>query len=106
MPTPTAPNPPLQLEAVLRQIETLPTLSPVATRLLHIAGLEDADLDALVEIIESDPTLTARLLGICRRADKGWGDRVTTVRRAVVMLGLDAVQRSEERRVGKEGRSR
>ena len=31
-------------------------------------------------------------LGLCRRADKGLGDRITTVRRAVVMLGLEAVQ--------------
>jgi hypothetical protein len=81
-----------QIETLLRGIQSLPTLSPVATRLLHIAGMEDADLDALVEIIESDPALSARLLGLCRRADKGLGDRITTVRRAVVMLGLDAVQ--------------
>jgi signal transduction histidine kinase/HD-like signal output (HDOD) protein len=81
-----------QIELILRQIETLPTLSPVATRLLEIAGAEDADLDRIVEIIESDPALTARMLGLCRRADKGWGDRITTVRRAVVMLGLEAVQ--------------
>ncbi|MEX2218346.1 MAG: HDOD domain-containing protein [Phycisphaerales bacterium] len=83
---------PSQIELILRQVESLPTLSTVATRLLGIAGVEDADLDALVEIIESDPALSARLLGLCRRADKGWGDRITTVRRAVVMLGLDAVQ--------------
>src|SRR5690606_36384639 len=36
--------------------------------------------------------LTARLLALCRRADKGLGDRITTVRRAAVMLGLEAVQ--------------
>src|SRR6266850_1126606 len=81
-----------QIELILRRVESLPTLSPVATRMLQIAGVEDADLDALVEVIESDPPLTARLLGLCRRADKGWGDRITTVRRAVVMLGLEAVQ--------------
>src|SRR3954467_13367358 len=85
-------SPAAQIEAILREVESLPTLSPVATRLLQIAGVEDADLDALVEIIESDPALSARLLGLCRRADKGLGDRITTVRRAVVMLGLEAVQ--------------
>jgi signal transduction histidine kinase/HD-like signal output (HDOD) protein len=85
-------SPASQIETILREVESLPTLSPVATRLLQIAGVEDADLDALVEIIESDPALSARLLGLCRRADKGLGDRITTVRRAVVMLGLEAVQ--------------
>src|SRR2546423_6331964 len=81
-----------QIELILRQVDNLPTLSPIATRLLEIGNVEDADLDKIVEIIESDPPLTARLLGLCRRADKGLGDRITTVRRAVVMLGLEAVQ--------------
>jgi signal transduction histidine kinase/HD-like signal output (HDOD) protein len=80
------------VELILRQIETLPTLAPVAMRLMRIGNLEDADLDHVVELIESDPPLTARLLGLCRRADKGLGDRITTIRRAVVMLGLEAVQ--------------
>src|SRR3954467_12196917 len=85
-------SPAAQIEAILREVDSLPTLSSVATRLLRIASVEDADLDALVEIIESDPALSARLLGLCRRAGKGLGDRITTVRRAVVMLGLEAVQ--------------
>jgi len=81
-----------QIELILRQVDNLPTLSTIATRLLDVGTLEDADLDRIVEIIETDPALTARLLGLCRRADKGLGDRITTVRRAVVMLGLEAVQ--------------
>src|SRR5690606_33811893 len=70
----------------------LPTLAPVAMRLMRIGNLDDADLDQVVELIESDPPLTAKLLGLCRRADRGLGDRITTVRRAVVMLGLETVQ--------------
>lgn len=81
-----------QIDLILRQVDSLPTLSPIATRLMEITNVEDADLDRLVEVLESDPALTARLLGLCRRADKGLGDRITTVRRAVVMLGLEAVQ--------------
>jgi signal transduction histidine kinase/HD-like signal output (HDOD) protein len=81
-----------QIELILRQIETLPTLAPVAMRLIRIGNIEDADLDQIVEAIESDPPLTARLLGLCRRAETGLGDRVSTLRRAVVMLGLEAVQ--------------
>ncbi|QYU68447.1 HDOD domain-containing protein [Leptolyngbya sp. 15MV] len=60
-----------QIETILRQVESLPTLPTIATRLLSISSLDDADLDQLVEIIESDPTLTARLLGLCRSAEKG-----------------------------------
>jgi signal transduction histidine kinase/HD-like signal output (HDOD) protein len=81
-----------QIETILAQVDSLPTLSVIATRLLQVSNTEDADLDQIVEIIEADPPLTAKLLGMCRRADKGLGDRITTVRRAVVMLGLEAVQ--------------
>ena len=66
-----------QIELILRQGDNLPTLSTIATRLLDVGTLEDADLDRIVEIIETDPALTARLLGLCRRADKGVGGRVT-----------------------------
>jgi signal transduction histidine kinase/HD-like signal output (HDOD) protein len=88
LPAPTAE----QIEMILREVDGLPTLPAIATRLLTISNLDDADLDQIVEIIESDPTLTARVLGLCRTADKGLGDRITTVRRAVVMLGLETVQ--------------
>ncbi len=81
-----------QIDLILRQVDSLPTLSPIASRLMQITNVEDANLDNLVEVLESDPALTARLLGLCRKADKGLGDRITTVRRAVVMLGLEAVQ--------------
>ena len=92
MPTPADTDRAQQIEVILAQVDNLPTLSPIATRLLEISNVEDADLDRLVEVIETDPALCARLLGLCRRADKGLGDRITTVRRAVVMLGLEAVQ--------------
>lgn len=92
MPPTADPSRARQTELILQQVEGLPTLSAVATRLLRIASADDPDLDQIVTLIESDPALTARLLGMCRRADRGLGDRITTVRRAVVMLGLEAVQ--------------
>jgi putative nucleotidyltransferase with HDIG domain len=81
-----------QVELILQRVDALPTLSPVATRLMRVSGAEDADLDEIVTLIESDPALSARILGLCRRADLGLGDQITTVRRAVIMLGLEAVQ--------------
>jgi signal transduction histidine kinase/HD-like signal output (HDOD) protein len=79
-------------ELVLHEIEELPTLPGVAARLMKVASAEDADLREIMRLIESDPTLTARVLSLCRRAELGLGSRVTTVERAVVLLGLEAVQ--------------
>ena len=81
-----------RVEIILERIERLPTLSPVAARLMRVAGQDDADLDEIIGLIESDPSLSATVLGLCRRAELGLGDRITTVRRAIVMLGLETVQ--------------
>lgn len=81
-----------QIELVLEQIDQLPTLSPVAQRVMRLGSAEEADLEDIVRIIQSDPALTARVLSMCQRAEHGLGDRVTTVDRAVVMLGFEAVR--------------
>ncbi len=81
-----------QVELVLQQIDHLPTLSPIAQRVLRLGSAAEADLIDIVRIIQSDPALTGRVLSMCQRAEHGLGDRVTTVERAVVMLGFEAVR--------------
>ncbi|HYE61744.1 MAG TPA: HDOD domain-containing protein [Phycisphaerales bacterium] len=96
MTVPATPTPDLararQVEMILERVRTLPTLSPVAARLLAIGTIDEVLISDVVKIIESDPALSARILGLCRRADKGLGDRITTVKRAVLMLGIEAVR--------------
>ncbi|MFK7759968.1 MAG: HDOD domain-containing protein [Phycisphaerales bacterium] len=81
-----------QAEAILAGVTRLPTLPAVAARLLSMGAQEDVHLDEVIELIEADPALSARMLSLCRGADAGLGDRITTVRRAVIMLGLEAVR--------------
>ncbi|MEM0984064.1 MAG: HDOD domain-containing protein [Planctomycetota bacterium] len=81
-----------QVELILAQIDALPTLSPVAARLLSVGSAEDADIDEVVKLIESDPSLTATLLGLCRKSTTGLGTKVDSVKRAVVLLGFEAVR--------------
>lgn len=81
-----------KLEAILTGIDRLPTLPSVATRLLSISSAEDVDLEEIIHLIESDPAMSTTILRMCRSADKGLGDRITSVRRAVIMLGLETVQ--------------
>ena len=50
------------LELVLRQIESLPTLPVVATRLLRLTASDESIVREVVDLISSDPTLTARIL--------------------------------------------
>ena len=81
-----------QIQLILESIDRLPTLPAVATRLMSIGSEEDIHLDEVIHLIESDPAMSVTILKMCRTADKGLGDKITTVRRAVIMLGLEAVQ--------------
>lgn len=81
-----------RVELVLQQVETLPTLSPIALRLLRLSSADNADLKEIVTLVEADAALTGRLLSLCRRSVTGLGDAIVTVERAVVMLGFDAVR--------------
>ncbi len=93
-PSPTGRNNLLarRVEAVLEGIDALPTLPAVATRLLAVTAARETDLNQIIRLIESDPPQAARILRMCAAADKGMRARVGTVRRAVLMLGLDAVR--------------
>lgn len=79
-------------ELVLRELGDLPTLPSVATKLLQMAMNEDVQVKDVVRVIESDPSMTMRLLALCRRAAYRTRHPITTVEMAVVMLGIEAVR--------------
>jgi putative nucleotidyltransferase with HDIG domain len=77
-------------ELVLRELEQLPTLPSVATRLLQLGSSEDIDIREIARVVQADPGLTLKLLSLCKRAATRTRVPVTTVDTAIVMLGLDA----------------
>jgi signal transduction histidine kinase/HD-like signal output (HDOD) protein len=88
----TEPSKPRRIELILRQIESLPTLPVVATRLLSLTASDDSTAREVIQLISSDPALTAKVLSLCRGADKGLRAEVVTVDRAVMLLGFHAVR--------------
>ena len=81
-----------RVELILQQLEQLPTLPAVAVRVLEVTGRGDSSAKEVVDLIESDPALTAKILQLVHRADAGVRSQVTTVERAVVLLGFEAVR--------------
>ncbi len=81
-----------RIELILQQLEQLPTLPAVAVRVLEVTGHDEASVRQVVELIQSDPSLTARILQLVHRADKGVRGDVATVDRAVVLLGFEIVR--------------
>jgi signal transduction histidine kinase/HD-like signal output (HDOD) protein len=89
---PSDPGAAQRTELILRQVDALPTLPAVATRLLRLTSDENADMRQVVRLIESDPALCAKVLALCSGAWLGVSRPVTTVDRAVVMMGMQAVR--------------
>ena len=77
---------------VLR-LDHLPPLSVTASRLLSVSADPDLDIDALAAIIEQDPPLTARILGLANSAFFGQVRPILTVADAIIrVLGLNMVR--------------
>ncbi|MBI4582374.1 MAG: HDOD domain-containing protein [Planctomycetes bacterium] len=81
---------PAQVELILSQIESLPTLPAVAARLLEMTLDDRSGTGEIAALVESDPSLSARILSLVRRSHIG--SDAQTVGRAVVLLGADAVR--------------
>ncbi len=81
-------------ELILRRIQTLPTLPPVALRLLALTSDDEANAADVVRLVESDPALTATVLRLCRVADRAGSrrDPMPTLTRAVALLGFNALR--------------
>jgi signal transduction histidine kinase/HD-like signal output (HDOD) protein len=81
-----------RVELILQQLEELPTLPAVVVRLLELTADDHASVQEMVSLISSDPSLTARILQLVHRADVGVHGEVSSIERAVILLGFDAVR--------------
>lgn len=81
-----------RVELILQQMEDLPTLPSVALRVLEVTGADGSSAADVVAVIQSDPALTARILQLVHRAELGVRGEVTSVERAIVLLGFEAVR--------------
>jgi len=81
-----------RVELILAQLEKLPPLPAIVTRLLTVTASDDSSAKDVVQLIRLDAALTAGILRLVRRADLGVGTRAVSVERAVTLLGFKAVR--------------
>jgi len=74
-------------------LQHLPPLSPIAQRLLQEFARDDVAIAKLAAIIEQDPALAARLVGVANSAYFATKEKVYTVADAIIrVLGLKLVR--------------
>ncbi len=80
------------MREIIKKIEDLPVIVPVAVHVLTLSLKDDVELDKLTSLIESDPVLTARILKLVNNMQSGLMEKVTTVRQAAALAGLNQVR--------------
>lgn len=79
--------------ARVQDILLLPPLPTIACKLLGLVGREDCDIETLSRLIEQDPGLTARIIGIANSAYFARRTPICSVSEAIVrVLGLNLVR--------------
>ena len=79
------------LEAVL-QADVLPTLSPVASRLISITAKEDTTISDIAELVSKDISLSAKILKVVNSAFYSFPQSIVTIHQATSILGSNAVR--------------
>ena len=76
----------------LQYIESLPSLPAVAVTVLSMSLDDDVDLDYLAKLIESDPSISMKILKFANSVAMGSGGTAANIKQAAVVLGLNRVR--------------
>ena len=79
-------------ELTLNHLDALPTLPPVAIKLLQVTADDSTGAQDVVAALRGDQSLTAKILSLANTVSGGSAGKVSTLDRAVVMLGFRAVR--------------
>lgn len=78
--------------AELRLTGNLPSPAGVGLRILQLTQREDASIEEVAAVLQTDPTLTGRLLKLANSGSAAGRSVATTARAAAVRLGLKSVR--------------
>ncbi len=92
--SPDAAGPPAtkNLTWVLAQVEELPTLPQVATRLLALMDAPGTSVKQLQDVIARDPALATKVLRLVNSSYYGMPSRIADIQQSVVILGFKVLR--------------
>ena len=85
---------PAKLEIELDKIEDLPTLPTVYAEVETLCKDPNVDADKLAKVIETDPSITMKLLKLSNSAFFGFKREIRAIKDAVALLGNETVQQA------------
>ncbi len=77
---------------IVRHIEQLPAPPAVAGRILALIASQDADFDDVARLIETDPSLTLKVLRMANSLAYGYRGRIENLDQAVRTLGFETLR--------------
>ncbi|MEW6535438.1 MAG: HDOD domain-containing protein [Candidatus Auribacterota bacterium] len=80
------------IDALMRNVDNLPSLSPIVTRIISLSEDEECSIDDLVAAISQEPGFTSKVLRLANSAFFGYARQISRVERAVIILGIDSIR--------------
>ncbi|MGO9379003.1 MAG: HDOD domain-containing protein [Dissulfurispiraceae bacterium] len=80
------------LRILTQKIPKLPTIPPVADKIIQLVSNEASVVGSIVDTIEKDPAISAKVISFANAAFYSMGQPVTTIRDAVMKIGFDNVK--------------
>jgi putative nucleotidyltransferase with HDIG domain len=80
------------MRSIIKKIDDLPVIPPVAMQALTISLADDVDLKKLGGVVESDPILTAKILKLVNNTEPGAGRKTNNIKQAMARAGLNQVR--------------
>jgi DNA-binding NarL/FixJ family response regulator len=80
------------LRKVVGSLGGLPSVPRAYAELHRLAGDPSADMSAIAQVVETDPSMSARVLQLVNSAYFGVSQHIASIRQAVSYLGLDLLK--------------
>ncbi|MCS7163472.1 MAG: HDOD domain-containing protein [Thermodesulfovibrio sp.] len=81
-----------KIEIYIRKLNKLPTLSYTAEKIINLTADELTHLDELVNIIEKDPPIMSKVLGVANLIYLGAYKPITSVKDALLKIGFKTLR--------------
>ncbi|OIQ89932.1 ribonuclease Y [mine drainage metagenome] len=82
----------VSLEEILSRVSTLPTLPEAARYVIATIDDETANADSLVDRLNTDPIVVARILAAANSSAFALRSRIDSMRQAILVLGLKEIR--------------